>query len=98
MKVKDLLNIPRRWIKWQMAKRDDGEVCSPTDPLAVCFCLRGGFDRCYPTEGPAREAASKRLNAAIALVNGPHGELTEFNDDPATDHPRLMRVLELADV
>lgn len=97
MKVKDLLNIPRRWIKRRSAQRDDGRECPPTDPLAVCFCLTGGIDRCYPP-GSAREEARRRLREAIRYVLGRDMEPTNFNDDPATDHPKVMRVLELADI
>lgn len=97
MKVKDLLNIPRRWIKRYSARRDDGGICKPNDPLAVQFCLEGGIERCYPP-GPEREGAFKRLRDAIRYVTGQIMEPTEFNDAAATDHTKVVRVLEVADI
>lgn len=49
-KVKDLLTADNKWVQNAEAIDADDEVCLPTAPKAVAWCLLGAVIKCYEEE------------------------------------------------
>ncbi len=49
MKIKELLKSPKQWTKGQYARNKSGLAIQSTDPEAVCWCIMGAANRCYPS-------------------------------------------------
>lgn len=39
--VRELLNHPSKWTRGAYARDQKGNACSPFEPEATCYCLRG---------------------------------------------------------
>ena len=44
-KMREILTPPGAWIQRAYAKKANGEACFPSNPEAICFCLRGALHR-----------------------------------------------------
>lgn len=101
MKVLELLTDKTKWTKRAYARNQDGESCSSRHSEAVCWCLSGAINACYPYNDAARYEAQKKVEAAIATLCGFESadqSIPMFNDVIANGFSDIKRVLEIADV
>lgn len=97
MKVKALLNSPKKWIRGAFARNDNGCVCSVSSPGATQWCLVGAVRRCY-SDPERRVAVTDALLKAIESVRGFSQGAPIFNDAHSTTFADIKKVLEIADV
>lgn len=99
MKVKELLSDPAKWTKNTHARAADGSCVTERDVRAVCFCMLGAINKCYPSfeEGRLRDRVERRVLSYIELLY-PFDDIASFNDCETITHSDVMRVLEKADV
>ena len=76
MKIYNLLNSAKKWIRGEFATSDDGHIVEPDSPDATRWCILGGVVRCYPLSQRSRIRA--RLYTAL-YPKSPHS-LGVFND------------------
>lgn len=48
MKVKELLTDESKWTNTYAARNPNGEPCDSCSTSAVCWCLYGATQKCYP--------------------------------------------------
>lgn len=87
-----LIDTPDKWIKRHWASDADGRQVFPTDPGAVCYCLVGAIRACDGGT-PARSLVATVIDE---LFDYRFTMTTDFNDDLATTHADVMRVLDTA--
>ena len=86
----ELLATPDRWTKGYWARTENGAETSPRDPNAVCWCLSGAVTKCYEDD----RISEIWLRLRSKLGKNP----VTFNDDPATTHEDVLRVLKELDI
>jgi hypothetical protein len=85
--VLDLLTDPAHWTQGTFARNKYGNPVNSAGPTAVCWCLLGAINLCYPDE--ERGAVCQRLARGE--------DITRFNDAPTTTHQMVLdRVREAA--
>ena len=91
--IRELIQHPGDWVRDYIACDIYGDECSPLDDSAACWCLDGAatFVACHPSR-PAYPAVAATLVSA-ANDAGFMGHV-EFNDDPATTHADVMKLLD----
>jgi len=101
MKVKELLADPTSWTQGGFARDIWGCGLPPRDEQAICWCIAGGIEKCYPNFEEKKEARKKILRVIdpeidpenrILLLN----TIFDFNDK--STHEEVRKVLEQADV
>ena len=60
--VRELIDSSEKWTRGTDARDKLGYSCMFEEAVAVCWCLRGGLQRCY--RGAEFEAASLAMRAA----------------------------------
>ncbi len=90
-KARELLADPAHWTRNALARAVTPEhnlSCSPRDPTATCWCLRGALHRVAPDRdtGWRAEAYLERFV--------PGGKVAVFND--ASTHAQVLALLDEA--
>lgn len=99
MKVYELLSDPKAWMKGCYARNDLHSPTLATAHDAVCWCLEGAIQRCYPDPVAQVEAAYK-----LKAILEDRGYLSdgeshiEWNDDPGREHAEVVALCKEADV
>jgi hypothetical protein len=95
MKIKELYDSPSRWTRGWFARDKDGDRASTFSQEAVCFCLAGAVEKCYPASKEGDEIAYKLENAIRAKGFG-RGYIN-WNDEVATfeDVKSLVEELDI---
>lgn len=92
MKVSELLNDSSRWIKGEYARNSTGKEVDEYSPEAVCFCLHGAIQRCYPHFNTCQEVVAK-VKAEIFPIT-----ITSFNDAPSTTFSDIQTLVTKLDI
>ena len=95
-KVRDLLSDPARWTKGWFAKDSSENPCVPTSKDAVCWCALGAMRKQLGYVEDDLFMEITRDLEAILKKQGYNHSLATFNDDPATTHNQMMKLLNLA--
>lgn len=101
MKVKELLADPARWTKASFSRDKWGCPIHPRDEQAICWCIVGGIEKCYPNFEEQKKARKKILRVIEPEIDPKNGSLllkTIFNVNDSATHAELMKILEEADV
>lgn len=98
MKVKELLADPKAWTKKASARDAIGRAVDVDSPTACAFCLTGAIRRCYDNTKERSDAYVKIRGVLREKAGWDYGVVVMFNDDQATTHADVMKVLEQADV
>jgi hypothetical protein len=93
MKTYELLDTPEKWTKEVFARDCKGDEVDPESPEAVCWCVKGALQKCYPNYDDRWEAAYHRL-----LEVRKYKHIVDWQDDPRTTYEEIIKVLKLADV
>jgi hypothetical protein len=94
MKILDLLNRRTKWTQFTRARNKQGDRVPPCDPKAVCWCLIGAAEKCYPTP-VERQKVFDRISEAL---NGKALFISHFNDHSLTTFAHIRRILRKANV
>jgi hypothetical protein len=89
-KARELLADPARWTRNALARAVTPEhnlSCSPRDPTATCWCLRGALHKVAPDRDAAWRAEYYLEVAAAA-------DIASFND--TATHAQVLAVLDEA--
>ncbi len=89
--MKELLSDPTKWTQGESARDEHGNKCSALEPQAVCFCLLGAMNRCYP--GQTFTEAYNKL-----AKNVPNGDIADWNDDVMRTHPQVLALITELDI
>jgi len=101
MKVKELLADPARWTKRSFSRDKWGYQIHPRDEQAICWCIAGGIEKCYPDFEEKKEARKKILRVIDPEIDPENAILlseTIINVNDSATHAELMKILEEADV
>lgn len=93
MKAYQLLEKPEAWTKGAAARDRDGRSVDFNHPDAICWCVTGAIEKCYPCNISNRDARN-RLKAAVRAVDWIH----KWNDAQTTTHSQVLEVLKACDV
>ena len=93
MLVSEVLISPQTWTQEALARMEDGAPCHADHPLAVCWCLLGAIDLCYP-DPIDRDAARKKIHEAEEGCV----QITEWNDDPFRTYDHIKDIVERAGI
>lgn len=88
MKIKELFNDKKKWTQYHSARDSKGFPCKPTASAAVCWCLSGAIQRCYPHEW---RKIDRRL---IVDVN----DYISWNDSPDRTFEEVKALVEKLDI
>lgn len=91
MKAHELLAKPESWIRGNWALDVVGRAVSPDDRHAVCWCLAGALERCYPGF-PQRRIVRDRLRDRIQL------SIVDWNDRTVRGHAEVLQILKELDI
>ncbi len=92
MKMHELLATPNDWTQKAYARDINGQkLTDERDPKAVCFCLVGALNKCYPRE---------QRGAVIRAIakEGSFSESFTWNDAPERTHAEVLALLKKLDV
>lgn len=101
MKVYELLNHPRKWIKSCLARNKQGDSVNSRSRQAAKWCLVGALEKCYGPEwtGSKFQAAEAKLREATQkLFPQFGGDIVCFNNDENTTFRMLRAVIRKAKV
>jgi hypothetical protein len=84
-RVRALLEAPERWTQMALARTAEGELCEPTDSVAVCWCLLGAFDH---VERGDDVGFIRFLEKELG------GSVTRWNDAPGRTHADVLALLD----
>jgi hypothetical protein len=92
MTLQELFTDETKWCKGAVARDANGYPVLSDSPSAVCWCLYGGIEICYPDDFYAAE--SKFTDAL------PEGflEVSQFNDDDETTFADVRAAIERAGI
>lgn len=94
MTLQELFDTPEKWTKNAFARVANGDDTIVGDPKAVCWCLAGAVNQCYPGENYNIQV---RLLIAIKTLFGEMG-IAEFNDRSRITFADIRKVIEKANV
>lgn len=96
MTIKELLSDRNKWTQGHAAKDKNGQACvGAADPRAVCWCVLGATQLCYPGAGREyKEAYDKLIKASLELFGT--ALMTHVND--ILGYEAVMKVVEAAGV
>lgn len=95
MKVHELLADKSRWTTGYMARDAVGRACSPKSDKAVCWCMLGAIDHCYPVSEVGRIADRVR-RAIIEQKISDFYSVSNMNDNHGYDTViKLARELDI---
>lgn len=77
MKIHKLFEDPAKWTEQVWARDKDGRHVLPENPTAVCWCLGGAVDYCYPDQ---TERAAILHILQLHMRNRGYDEIFTFND------------------
>ncbi len=78
MKIRELFKTKKDWIQKAAAKTKDGFPVLPKNENAVCWCLKGAIEKCYP-EGKWLEIGEKiRMEIQNSIINWNDNENRTF--------------------
>ena len=95
-KIRELLTDESKWTKWTSARNKFDRATRPQDPDAICWCLVGAFNKCYPGYNLERESVSEKLSDAV--FSRFHKFINQWNDDPARTFAEVKALVEELDV
>lgn len=87
MKISTLLNRKSKWTKSAFARDIDGKVVKHNSPEAVCWCLSGAVDKCYPDS-----AKNTEVRKAIHKELG-HCGMMFWNDNLKTTYTQVRTLV-----
>ncbi len=88
----ELLSKPDAWIQQAYSRTADGKWCPPTDPDAVCWCVRGAIAKVV---GSWLDSAVKPAEDALRSHLGRDG-LAQWNDERGRSAPEVVGALVAA--
>lgn len=88
--ARELLSDEKRWTKGEAARNVWGDVVSPHDEAAVCFCSLGALDKVTGRNSLDYLFAQRMLHKCI-----PEG-VVNFNDNPLTEHSEIIAAFDQA--
>lgn len=86
LKLQELLSVPERWTKHDLAKDACGNSVQPGSHAAVCWCLVGAAKKVSFYD------SGRLVDSMLKSVPDQSIRITLFNDN--IDHPRLVAFLE----
>lgn len=89
MKIYELLDSPKKWIKGAFAKNNEGDTCSPHSESACCWCLIGACVKCHTYQ-------SAVIMSKIQHVVGHN--INVYNDLPETKYEDVISLCKELDV
>lgn len=94
-KAADLLEKPGAWTQGVFARNRRGNVCSPTDDTARCFCVSGAVQRVVGGfASPTFYSVVDLLNAMARRRNARH--IAHWNDAPGRTQSEVVEALRAA--
>lgn len=100
MKMYELLDKPEKWTQGFIARDESSNPTAPLDDYAVCWCLLGALDKCYPRHYLEVRKINKttecRLSEAIRKKYSK--SLVQFNDNPNTTFDQVRSILLELDI
>lgn len=92
MKPSELIDTPEKWTKGCAARTVAGVPTSSWSKDACCWCIWGGFNKCYDD---AHIRIHKSLHKANVLKIIPFGMcFSEWQDQPERTHAEVLAVLK----
>lgn len=98
MKLLELLDNSSKWIKYHLGETAKGYPVPGYDPSAVCWCLRGAVQKCYPENITKVEGKLRRTIARMFPRKWKNNCVADFNNDPKTTFALIRRVIKAAKV
>lgn len=88
---------PKRWTQQTLARNSLGTPVPYDADNAECHCLMGAIAR-ETSDIEERRAIELALEAALPnpVFKSCFSPMAAFNDDPATDHARVLTLLDAA--
>lgn len=102
MKIRELYSDPSKWTKRAYARDPEGEPDFPRSQYAVCWCLDGAIELCYPS-GAVRDPIYEKVGCILA----PHWandrirqtmEIQRWNDAKERTFEDVKRLVEGLDI
>jgi hypothetical protein len=93
--VLDLLRDPTHWTQRAYAKDADGNCVTSDDPSAVCWCIYGAINKCYPNDEDHKMVLRHKLREILCKEYG-NPTIAEFNDTGT--HANVVALLEQAQI
>lgn len=96
MKIQELLSDESKWTKGEMARNIDGDQVGYDNPTAVCWCLLGAINKCYPYEKreTIRQKIFNFINDSLLCEKG----ITGFNDSPKITFSDVKNLITELDI
>jgi hypothetical protein len=98
MKVKELLDSPERWTKGFQARNALGRPAMANSKQAMCWCLGGAINRCYPTIEHRRVVLDRIFETVPEIVVLHNDSLAEWNDAPERTFEDVRALVEELDI
>ena len=96
MKVIELLADESKWVQRAFARTINNTPVVSTSDEAVCWCLEGAINKCYPPN--ERNAILTKLENNIKDYCGHKRTVQGFNDDKNTKFEDVLKVATKADI
>lgn len=98
MKAYELLDKPEKWTQGTSARNHRHLSVDPNSPSAVCFCLLGAIDRCYPNYKERIEVEDKIRERLAHIQNVKEVFISEWNDNYQRTFEEVHNLLKTLDV
>lgn len=97
MKIRELYSDESRWTKNAFARDASGNEVSSRNSTAVCWCVGGAFNKCYPTFD--NESIDERVRVREKLEAKLGGcVIVSWNDDPKRTFAEVKALVEELDI
>lgn len=98
MTLQKLFSDKKRWTKGAFARTNDRRSVSPRSSAAVCWCLLGGANKCYPDRVKRNRVCSDIVVSMRKLFPSFLGSISSFNDWRETGIMKIRAVVKDANV
>ncbi len=75
MKLSELFSNESCWTQETFARTADGTRVAPKNPDAICWCLRGGIEKCYGHSNHEANTVHDMIHRLLGIHN-----ITYWND------------------
>lgn len=99
MKIKELLDTPDKWTQGTCARDTDGDATYSESPTAVCFCLLGAINKCYPIDedNGANYEVKDKVKAKVIELSG-YSSIANWNDVLERKFSDVKKLVEELDI
>lgn len=96
MKVKELLKTKKKWCQGSFAYDKNGDIVNPRNKNAVCWCLVGAVQKCYPglKNKNQRQKIYKKIEKEIESYDT--RSIPNVNDD--VDFKFIKKLIDKLDI